>query len=643
MRHLVRKIILWVAALLLSGVASAAAADVPVHIVIKGAGQVIWNDGVERHCDYPGCTVSVAEGSTITFSPVASFLTTQLDSWGGDCPSAQSPGCTITVTAETTIVAQFAFRYSPYLRLPGGLIKGTAVSTAVEQRIMGSMTGWGLPPYTLSIESGSLPPGLTLSSGGLLSGIPTALGVFSFTLHVVDQYGAIARTPTRWGVDREWLVTTSADAGGWAHVRTFRPGGAQDPGPASNFFAYAPPYGGGVRVAIGDVNEDAIQDVIAGAGAGSPLVGVFDGASGNLLRSFAAFPWAPADGVYVAAGDVNGDGVADIIAGAGGPAVVRVFNGRTGALMQEFAAAVGNSVRVAAADFNGDGRDDIVTGAGPGAPPWVRVYDAATGAPIRNILAYDQYFLGGVYVAAGDLTFDGYPEIVTGAGQGGGPHVKIFDASGMERLGFFAYGGTFAGGVRVAVGDVDNDGKSEIITAAGPGGGPHVRVLRPNCQFGPPCQFTSITDVDNFFAYAAFPGGVFVAAPAPLHRMALDAPLPGSTVSASSDLFGWAVHEGAGWIAPGGIGAVHVYAYPVSGGAPLFVGYSVMDPNPIQTPEQRHERPDLAAVLGGRYLTAGYKVSLSTLPPGTYDLVVFALNARTGTGVDQRVVRVTIQ
>ena len=94
---------------------------------------------------------------------------------------------------------------------------------------------------------------------------------------------------------------------------------------------------------------------------------------------------------------------------------------------------------------------------------------------------------------------------------------------------------------------------------------------------------------------------------------------------------------------PGGLGAVHVYAYPVSGGAPLFVGYSIMDANPNLTPEQRHERPDLAAVLGGRYLTAGYKVSLSALPPGTYDLVVFALNARTGTGVDQRVVRVTIQ
>ncbi|MEQ9641608.1 MAG: hypothetical protein RIM84_16405 [Alphaproteobacteria bacterium] len=41
--------------------------------------------------------------------------------------------------------------------------------------------------------------------------------------------------------------------------------------------------------------------------------------------------------------------------------------------------------------------------------------------------------------------------------------------------GFFAYDANFTGGVRVATGDVNNDATPEIITAAGPGGGPHVR------------------------------------------------------------------------------------------------------------------------------------------------------------------------
>ena len=46
-----------------------------------------------------------------------------------------------------------------------------------------------------------------------------------------------------------------------------------------------------------------------------------------------------------------------------------------------------------------------------------------------------------------------------------------------EELSFFAYDEAFRGGVRVAVGDLGEDGKAEIYTAAGPGGGPHVRIF----------------------------------------------------------------------------------------------------------------------------------------------------------------------
>ncbi len=121
---------------------------------------------------------------------------------------------------------------------------------------------------------------------------------------------------------------------------------------------------------------------------------------------------------------------------------------------------------------------------------------------LKSFLAYIDKFLGGVSLASGDLNGDGVSEIVTGAGPGGGPHVRIFNQDGTAIGGFMAYITTFRGGVNVATGDVDGDGKSEIITGAGPGGGPHVRIFR---QDGTP--------IGGFMAFpTTFRGGVNVAA-----------------------------------------------------------------------------------------------------------------------------------
>src|SRR5262249_56211262 len=119
--------------------------------------------------------------------------------------------------------------------------------------------------------------------------------------------------------------------GGAPNVRVFDgSSGAALPGFLGNFFAFDPAFAGGVWVAAGDINNDGFDDVIVGAdGGGGPEVRVFDGKTGTLIRDFFAFDATFTGGVRVAAGDVNGDGVADIIvgAGAGGGPEVRVFDG----------------------------------------------------------------------------------------------------------------------------------------------------------------------------------------------------------------------------------------------------------------------------------------------------------------------------
>lgn len=121
---------------------------------------------------------------------------------------------------------------------------------------------------------------------------------------------------------------------------------------------------------------------------------------------------------------------------------------------------------------------DLVVGAGAGGGPDVKVFDGATGTEVRSFYAYDTGFLGGVSVAAGDLNGDGKADVVTGAGAGGGPRVKVFDgATGAVVRSYLAYDPAFTGGVNVAVRDVNRDGVNDILTGAGPGGGAHVKAF----------------------------------------------------------------------------------------------------------------------------------------------------------------------
>jgi hypothetical protein len=219
-----------------------------------------------------------------------------------------------------------------------------------------------------------------------------------------------------------------------------------------------------------------VADLFVGAAAGGgPHVKLFDGAKllagvpseQAVVYSFFAYGLAFAGGVNVALGDVTGDGTPDLItgAGAGGGPHVKVFDGRTAAVvwsMMAYDVTFTGGVSVSAADFNWDGYADIVTGAGPGGGPHVKVLDTARlgdrrpdgviadTAMLASFFAYDVAFPGGVDVTAGDVTGDGRPEIITGAGTGGGPHVKAFDASPTELASFFAFDKGDRNGVNVA-------------------------------------------------------------------------------------------------------------------------------------------------------------------------------------------------
>jgi hypothetical protein len=138
-------------------------------------------------------------------------------------------------------------------------------------------------------------------------------------------------------------------------------------------------------------------------------------------------------------------------------------------------------------------------------------------------------FIGGAYVGVGDFNNDGRADIVTGAGAGGGPHVRVWSGANLnQELGsFFAYNAGFTGGVRVSAVDFNKDGRADIVTGPGPGGGPDVRVFNA-ANLGTP--------LFGVFPYNVnFTGGVYVAGSltsnALLQQAAPDALAAASTTS----------------------------------------------------------------------------------------------------------------
>ncbi len=104
----------------------------------------------------------------------------------------------------------------------------------------------------------------------------------------------------------------------------------------------------------------------------------------------------------------------------------------------------------------------MVTGAGFGGAPHVKVFDGPSGNIISQWYAYPISFTGGVFVAAGDIGNDGNIEVVTGAGTGGAPVVAVWDPyTGALLVQFMAYAEDFTGGVRVGVSDGNFDGNGD--------------------------------------------------------------------------------------------------------------------------------------------------------------------------------------
>jgi hypothetical protein len=240
-----------------------------------------------------------------------------------------------------------------------------------------------------------------------------------------------------------------------------------------------------------------------------------------------------------------------IVVSGGNTVKVLNLDGSVKQTLNPYGTSFPGTISVAQGDVNGDGVFDLIVAAGRGGGPHVKIFDGVTLNLIGSFFAYTTTFTGGVSVAAADVTGDGVADIITGAGPGGGPHVRVFNLQGQVQSQFFAYGLAFTGGVNVAAGSLDFIPGAEIITGPGAGGGPNVRVFNPQG-----------TILGNFLAYeSTFTGGVFVAVDSLGNRI-LTGPGAGRKPEVSSfDLMGR-----GGAIAVGVFGDTSVYDSRFKGG-----------------------------------------------------------------------------
>lgn len=246
----------------------------------------------------------------------------------------------------------------------------------------------------------------------------------------------------------------------------------------TEFLAYNKNFKGGVRVAMGDLDGDDEMEIITAAGpGGGPQVRIFD-LNGNVLDQFFAYDEENRFGIYVEVGDVDADGIDDIIVtqDIGGTGQVKIFN-RTGKLKGSFLpfGRTSNLINVAVSNTDTDPEEEIIVSAITSDGARVKIFDG-NGRYVSEI-SVNKNIKNQILVSAGDLDSDGISEIIVSSGQGNDSMVYIHGSSGEMRKSFYAYGHGFVGGVQTSVGDIDNNGVSEIYTSPISRGSTHVRIF----------------------------------------------------------------------------------------------------------------------------------------------------------------------
>ncbi len=225
----------------------------------------------------------------------------------------------------------------------------------------------------------------------------------------------------------------------------------------NGFFAYDNRFRGGTSIFVS--TENGANLAVA---ADKNQIKIYNG--DILTTSFLPFGANYKNDINLVVDDLYNDGQKEIVAGmANSGTEIRVFD-LGGKLLKSFTAFPANykkGVSVAVGNVNGSGEKEIIAGLAKDRS-LVRIYSNTGKAVSNNFYAFGAGFKGGINLAAGDINGDGKDEIIVGAGTGK-PEIRLFNDKTKQLKSFL--GGNVRGknGIKVTVADVDNNGMAEII------------------------------------------------------------------------------------------------------------------------------------------------------------------------------------
>ena len=303
-------------------------------------------------------------------------------------PKIADEGTTVTLTATVTPTSQGD--------APTGSVEFVNVREAT-RIVVGADAGFA-PTVTVFDESGTTRGSFSAYATNFVGGVRVALG---------DVTG-----------DGVAEIITAPGPGGDNTIKIFSMSSGGDGAQVSFFDVFrvtvSDPLIGtrGLQIAAGDLNGDGFSDIIV---SGGPKVFAYSGRDFSLLHNLTPFGTSATE-IRVAVGDLIGDGAQHLVVASGPNAApsIKVFNPANGGLLRTiapFESTFRGGVNLTVGDLNGDGIAEIIAAKGAGSAPQVKVFDAH-GVFQATFMAFDVSSREGVRVAAADLDGDGIQELI---------------------------------------------------------------------------------------------------------------------------------------------------------------------------------------------------------------------------------------